>query len=182
MTQRRCPKCESGVMSDMYTVRGWGKEGFYACDSCSHAINIYEGTTQGPYIFFILFEVLIFTLSNNISLGEYIIYIIVFVLLVYRLYKARMRDVTIASDYEVLESLEDTFEANAIQKESLETYMNKSLKVARRIKIAIALFVTLSYSIMFYFEENLSYVDYITYIVIAIILPAWLVLTKFKGE
>jgi len=56
MIQRRCPKCKTGIMSDMYTSQGWGKEGMYACDSCTHSKSIYEGTTIGPYIFFILFE------------------------------------------------------------------------------------------------------------------------------
>jgi len=40
--------------------------------------------------------------------------------------------------------------------------------------------IFISYSIMFYFEKSLDYVDYIGYIVVAIILPIWLIFTKFK--
>ena len=52
MIQRRCPKCEKGIMSDLYTFQGWGRDGTYICDTCGHLKNIYEGPTIGPYIFF----------------------------------------------------------------------------------------------------------------------------------
>jgi hypothetical protein len=35
---------------------------------------------------------------------------------------------------------------------------------------------------MFYFEESLDYIDYIGFGVIGIVLPIWLVFTKFEGE
>jgi hypothetical protein len=182
MTQRRCPKCENGVMSDMYTARGWGKEGFYACDSCAHTKNIYEGRTMGPYIIFIFFEMVLFFLSSSVSLVEYTIYGAVFIFLIYRMYKARMRDVAIDNDYSIIGEFEGEFKPTEIQKKSLATYMKRVLKIGRLVKLTIALLVFVSYSIMFYFEESLDYVDYIGYIVIAIVLPIWLVMTKFKGE
>ena len=182
MRQRRCPKCENGVMSDMYTVRGWGKEGFYVCDSCGHTKNIYEGVTMVPYIFFILFEMVIFYLSEVTSLLEYMIYGAIFMFLVYCMYQARMHDIKIASDYAIISEFEGEFEPNEIQKNFLSTYIKTASKTGKLMKITIAFFIFISYTIMFYFENNLDYVDYIGYLVIAIVLPIWLIITKFKGE
>lgn len=182
MLQRKCPKCKTGIMSDLYTARGWGKEGFYVCDSCEHSKNIYEGKTIGPYIFFIVFEVVIFFLDNNVSLFAYGVYSTILLFLLYRIYKAQMHDSMIDRDYTLIGEFEDEFEPNEIQKKSLEKYMTNTLKTARKIKIAIALTITVSYSIMFYFEESLDYIDYIGFGVIGIVLPIWLVFTKFEGE
>jgi hypothetical protein len=181
MIQRICPEC-GGVMSDMYSARGWGKDGFYVCSSCGHSKNIYEGTTMYPYIFLILFEVVIFFLSDSLSVVEYVIYGVVFLFLFYRMYKARMRDIRIENSYSIIGDFKGDFEPNEIQKKALKEYMEVTLKSAKWVKIAIALLVFVSYSVMFYFEESLDYIDYIGYIIIAIILPIWLIFTKFKGE
>jgi hypothetical protein len=182
MLQRKCPKCETGIMSDLYTAQGWGKEGFYVCDSCEHCKNIYEGKTIGPYIFFIIFEVVIFFLENRVSLFEYSVYGTVLLFLIYRIYRAQMYDTMIENDYAVIGEFKGEFEANEIQKKSLKKYMTETLKTARKIKIAIALSITVSYSIMLYFEESLDYIDYIGFGVIGVVLPVWLVFTKFEGE
>ena len=181
MIQRRCPKCEEGIMSDMYTSKGWGQEGFYVCDKCEYTKNIYEGVTMAPYIFFILFEMLIFGLSSNISLIEYIVYETIFVFLLFMMYRARIHDIQITNDYPIISDFKGEFEPNEIQKNALKNYIKKTLKRGKLIKITIACFIFFSYSIMFYFEENLDFIDYIGYTVIAVVLPIWLILTKFKG-
>lgn len=182
MLQRKCPQCKTGIMSDLYTFQGWGKEGMYACDSCGHSKSIYEGTTIGPYIFFVLFEVIIFFLEDRVSPFEYGVYGTIFVFLVYRIYKAQMRDNMIGVNYPVIGEFEDDFSPNKIQLDALAKFHHTAIKIGKRVKLAIALFITISYTIMFYFEESLDYVDYIGYLFIAIILPMWLVLTKFKGQ
>lgn len=182
MLQRKCPKCDKGVMSDLYTSRGWGVDGAYVCDSCGHLKNIYEGTTIAPYIFFILFEVIIFFLEDRVSFFEYVVYGIIFIFLVYRVYKAQMRDSMIENEYPLIEDYKGEFQPTKIQEESLEIYMKKTLNNARIIKAIIAIIIFISYSIMFYFQESLGYIDYISYFVIAIALPLWLILTKFEGE
>ena len=178
---RKCPKCEDGIMSDMYTSRGWGKEGFYVCDKCENVKNIYEGVTMAPYIFFTLFEMVIFALSSNISSIGYIVYGGIFTFLLFMIYRGRMHDVQIANDYPVIGEFEGDYEPNEIQKYALKNYINKTLNGAKLIKIVIACFIFISYSVMFYFEENLDFKDYIGYTVIAVVLPIWLIFTKFEG-
>jgi len=182
MTQRRCPKCKTGVMSDMYTSQGWGKEGMYACDSCTHSKSIYEGTTIGPYIFFILFEAIIFFLEDRVSMLEYGVYGIILAFLIYRIYKAQMRDSMIDSEYTIIGEFDGEFKPNQNQIDALDRFKKVAIKIGKRVKLAIALLIIISYTTMFYFEENLDYLDYIGYVFIALVLPAWLILTKFKGE
>jgi len=183
MLQRKCPKCESGVMSDLYTARGWGKEGFYACDSCEHSKNIYEGRTIGPYIFFILFEAVIFYLEDRVSLFEYVVYGVVLLFLIYRIYLAQMRDSMIDRDYPIIGEYEEEFEPNQNQINALDRFKKEALKQSTIIKRSIAVFIAIAYSVMLFNEENaLALSDYLLYIGLIIVLPVWLWFVKFKGQ
>lgn len=154
MLQRKCPKCESGIMSDMCTFQGWGKEGMYACNSCGHSKSIYEGNTIGPYIFFILFEVIIFFLEDNVSFIEYSIYGTILLILIYSLYKSQMRDSMINSNYPILGELKEEFIPNQNQIEALDNFKKEATSKGIMIKRTIAAFVA--------------------------VLPSWLWFVKFK--
>lgn len=181
MTQRKCPKCKTGVMSDMYTSQGWGKEGMYACDSCTHSKSIYEGTTIGPYIFFILFEVVIFFLEDRVSPLEYVVYGVILVFLIYRIYKAQMRDSMIDTEYTIIGEFEGEFEANQNQLDALVSFKELSTKRGTLVKRGIAIFIAVAYSVMLFNEENsLALSDYLFYGGLIVVLPVWLWFTKFK--
>jgi hypothetical protein len=180
MLQRKCPECESGIMSDLHTFQGWGRDGSYVCDSCGHLKNIYEGPTVGPYIFFLLFEIVLFTLSDNISLFEYTMYGVVLLFLVYKIYVALMRDSSIKTNYPLLGENEDDFKPNSMQKSVINDELQKVEKSYKFIKVGIALFLIVAYSIMLYTESNLEVSDYVLYTFLIVVLPLWLIFTKFE--
>jgi len=180
MLQRKCPKCKKGIMSDLYTFQGWGRDGTYICDTCGHLKNIYEGPTIGPYIFFIIFEIAIFSMESWISLLEYTIYGAFLALFIYRIYRAQMRDSYISHSYPILGNAPDNFIPNSIQEDKLHIEMNQREKSATVIKYSIATFLVLSYSIILYTDRApLDIWDYLGYVTIIIVLPLWLILTKF---
>ncbi|NOR57255.1 MAG: hypothetical protein GQ474_01905 [Sulfurimonas sp.] len=181
MLQIKCPECESGIMSDLHTFQGWGKDGTYVCDSCGHLKNIYEGPTVGPYIFFILFEVFLFVISTHISFYEYIVYGVILLFLIYRVYAAIMGDRRIKTEYPILGNAEDDFEPNSMQKSVINDELKKVKKSYKFIKVGIAFFIVISYSIMFYTEEHsLEFSDYVLYAFLIVVLPLWLIFTKFE--
>lgn len=183
MTQRQCPKCKDGIMSDMYTSQGWGKEGMYACDSCGHSKSIYEGTTIGPYIFFILFEAIVFFLEDRVSPFEYVVYGIILIFLVYRIYKAQMRDDMIDVNYPIIGEFEGDFKPNQIQLDALQRFKEVAIKRGTLIKRGIAIFISISYTIMLFNEESgLALSDYLFYGGLIVVLPVWLWFIKFKGQ
>lgn len=165
-------------MSEVSSFRGWGKESFYVCDNCGHSKSIYEGTTFAPYLFFILFEIVIFILSDSVSLIGYLFYGILLIFLCYMAYKAYMYDKKIANNYAIQCEFKGEFAPNDIQKEALIAYKNKAFSSGKNIKKAIALFIFVSYTVMFYFQNNLSYMDYIGYAIVGICLPLWLLIIK----
>jgi prepilin signal peptidase PulO-like enzyme (type II secretory pathway) len=167
----------------MYTSQGWGKEGMYACDSCTHSKSIYEGTTIGPYIFFIFFEAVIFFLEDRVSMLEYGVYGIILAFLIYRIYKAQMRDSMIDSDYAVIGEFEGEFIANQNQIDALALFKKVSIKRGNLVKRGIAIVIAISYSVMLFNEENnLDLMDYLFYGGLIIVLPVWLWFVKFKGQ
>lgn len=181
MTQRKCPQCD-GVMTDLYTFRGWGREGFYVCDTCGHTQSIYEENTTIPYLLFILFEGFLFWMDSRVSPFEYTLYSIVFLFLVYGLYHTIQASRNLDMNYPVIGEAIDTFQPNEIQTEALKHYIEVSTHQGTWIKRFFALFLVVAYSVMFSREANLTTIDYLGYVVIAIILPLWLLFSKFdKG-
>ena len=183
MTQRKCPKCD-GVMSDLYTFQGWGKEGMYACASCGHSKSIYEGTTIGPYIFFLLFEAVIFFLEDMVSSFECVVYGGIFVFLVYRIYKAQMRDNMIGVNYPVIGEFDGDFKPNRFQLDALDAFKKVAIKKGTIIKRAIAILLVIAYGIMLYSEDlsNFGLAEYFVYGLVLVALPVWLWFVKFKGQ
>jgi len=180
MLQRKCPKCEKGIMSDLYTFQGWGRDGTYICDSCGHLKNIYEGATIAPYIFFIIFEIAIFYMQRWVSPVEYGIYGAFLALFIYRIYRAQMHDSYISSHYPILGDTADDFTPNAIQESVLDIEMLSREKYGRIVKYSIAMLLVVSYSIMLYAETaTLDIWDYLGYGLLIVVLPLWLVLVKF---
>jgi len=167
-------------MSDLYTFRGWGKDGTYICDSCGYLSTIYEGTTIGPYIFFIIFEIAIFSMESRVSTLEYVVYGAFLILFIYRIYKASMHDSYISSHYPILGDAPDDFSPNSIQERVLSVEMQQREKSSNIIKYSIAAFISISYSIMLYAETTqLDIWDYLGYGAAIIALPLWLILVKF---
>ncbi len=167
-------------MSDLYTFQGWGKDGTYICDTCGHQKNIYEGPTIGPYIFFIIFEIAIFSIERWVSPLEYTIYGAFLALFIYRIYRAQMRDSYISNNYPILGDAPEDFTPNSIQEDILRTEMKQREKSGVIIKYTIAIFLVVSYSIMLYTESSQLYIwDYIIYAITIIVLPLWLVFVKF---
>jgi len=78
-----------------------------------------------------------------------------------------MRDDMINTEYAIIGEFEGEFKPNQNQIDALDRFKKIAIKIGRRVKLAIAIFVT---------------IDYIGYAVIAIVLPIWLIVTKFKGE
>jgi len=180
MLQRKCPKCKKGIMSDLYTFQGWGKDGTYICDTCGHLKNIYEGPTIGPYISFIIFEIAIFSMERWVSPLEYTLYGAFLILFIYQIYRAQMHDSYISNNYSLLGNAPDNFTPNTIQEDILRTEMNQREKRGVLIKYSIAIFLIFSYSIMLYTETSpLDIWDYIGYATIIILLPLWLIFVKF---
>jgi len=178
MIQRKCPQCD-GMMTDLHTFRGWGREGFYVCDTCDHTQNIYEENTTIPYVLFILFEGFLFWMDTRISPFEYSLYGIVFLFLIYGIYHTIQESRLLAINYPIIGEAIDSFQPNEIQTKALKHYIEVSTHQGKWIKRFFALFLIVAYSIMFSMETALTLIDYLGYFVIAIILPLWLLFSKF---